>query len=72
MCAFLKDKNIDMLSYENIRTLICYALTYLFTTLEHGIFFSLFDEKNPAKAEELATVLRNFYVVVRTNLRTVL
>ena len=44
MCAFWKNKNIDML-----RQGICIpgvTLTYPFTTLEPGIFFSLFDEKN--------------------------
>ena len=44
MCAFWKDKNIDMLR-QGI-SIPGVTLTYLFTTLETGIFFSLFDEKN--------------------------
>ena len=43
MCAFWKDKKIDMLRQGiSIRAV---TLTYLFTTLESGISFSLFDEK---------------------------
>ena len=44
MCAFWKNKNIDMLR-QGI-SIPGVTLTYLFTTLESGIFFSLFDEKN--------------------------
>ena len=44
MCAFWKDKNIDMLR-QGI-SIPGVTLTYLFTTLEPGIFVSLFDEKN--------------------------
>ena len=44
MCAFWKDKKIDMLR-QGI-SIPGVTLTYLFTTLESGIFFSLFDEKN--------------------------
>ena len=44
MCAFWKDKSIDMLR-QGI-SIPGVTLTYLFTTLESGIFFSLFDEKN--------------------------
>ena len=44
MCAFWKDKNTDMLR-QGI-SIPGVTLTYLFTTLEPGIFFSLFDEKN--------------------------
>ena len=42
MCAFWKNKNIDMLR----QGISIPGVTYLFTTLEPGIFFSLFDEKN--------------------------
>ena len=44
MCAFWKDKKIDM-SRQGI-SIPGVTLTYLFTNLESGIFFSLFDEKN--------------------------
>ena len=44
MCAFWKNKNIDMLR-QGV-SIPGVTLTYLFTTLEPGIFFSLFDEKN--------------------------
>ena len=44
MCAFWKDKRIDMLR-QGI-SIPGVTLTYLFTTLESDIFFSLFDEKN--------------------------
>ena len=44
MCAFWKDKNINMLRQRI--SIPGVTLTYLFTTLETGIFFSLFDEKN--------------------------
>ena len=44
MCAFWKDKNIDMLR-QGI-SIPGVTLTYLFMTLEPYIFFSLFDEKN--------------------------
>ena len=44
VCALWKDKKIDMLR-QGI-SIPGVTLTYLFTTLESGIFFSLFDEKN--------------------------
>ena len=44
MCLFWKEKNIDMLRQGT--SIPGVTLTYLFTTLESGIFFSLFDEKN--------------------------
>ena len=44
MCAFWRRKNIDMLR-QGI-SIPGVTLTYLFATLEPGIFFSLFDEKN--------------------------
>ena len=44
MCVFWKEKKIDMLR-QGI-SIPGVTLTYLFTTLEPGIFFSLFDEKN--------------------------
>jgi len=44
MCAFWKEKNIDMLR-QGI-SIPGVTLTYLFMTLEPDIFFSLFDEKN--------------------------
>ena len=44
MCAFWKDKKIDMLR-QGI-SIPGVTLKHLFTTLESGIFFSLFDEKN--------------------------
>ena len=43
MCAFWKNKKIDMLRQGIFNPGV--ILTYLFTTLESGIF-SLFDEKN--------------------------
>ena len=43
MCTFWKNKNIDMLR-QGI-SIASVTLTFLFTTLEPGIFFSLFDEK---------------------------
>ena len=43
MCAFWKDKKIDMLR-QGI-SIPSVTLMYLFTTLESGIFFSLFDKK---------------------------
>ena len=42
MCTFWKNKNIDMLR-QGI-SISGVTLTYLFTTLEPGIFFSLLDE----------------------------
>ncbi|KAK3705281.1 hypothetical protein QZH41_008170 [Actinostola sp. cb2023] len=44
MCAFWKEKHIDMLR-QGI-SIPGITLTYLFMTLEPDIFFSLFDEKN--------------------------
>lgn len=44
MCQFWEEKNIDMLR-EGI-SIPGFTLTYLFKTLEPGIHFSLFDEKN--------------------------
>ena len=44
MCAFWKEKNIDMLRQGIYIPGV--TLTYFFTTLEPNIFFSLFDEKN--------------------------
>ena len=55
MCAFWKDKNIDMLR-QGI-SIPGVTLTYLFTTLESGIFFSLFDEKN----KDLYTLFKKKY-----------
>ena len=43
MCAFWKNEKIDMLRQGISNPGV--TLTYLFTTLESGIF-SLFDEKN--------------------------
>ena len=43
-CLFWKDKNIDMLRQGISKPAV--TLTYLFTILESGIFFSLFDENN--------------------------
>ena len=43
MSAFWKDKKIDMLR-QGI-SIPGVTLMYLFTSLESGIFFSLFDEK---------------------------
>ena len=53
MCAFWRAKNIDMLR-QGI-SIPGITLTYLFTTLEPGIFFSLFDEKN----KDLYTLFKN-------------
>ena len=44
ICTFWKNKNIHMLR-QGI-SIPGVTLTHLFTTLEFGIFFSLFDEKN--------------------------
>ena len=43
MCTFWKNKNMEMLR-QGI-SIASVTLTFLFTTLETGIFFSLFDEK---------------------------
>ena len=55
MCAFWKDKNIDMLR-QGI-SIPGVTFTYLFTTLEPGIFFSLFDEEN----KDLYTLLKKIW-----------
>ena len=52
MCAFGEEKNIDMLR-QGI-SIAGVTLTDLFKTLDPGIFFSLFDEKN----EDLYTLLK--------------
>ena len=44
MCAFWRAKNIDMLRHGI--SIPGITLIYLFSTLEPGIFFSLFNEKN--------------------------
>ena len=44
MCTFWKNENIDMLR-QGI-SIPGVSLAHLFSTLESGIFFSLFDEKN--------------------------
>ena len=44
ICTFSKDNKIDMLRQDI--SIPGVTLTYLFTMLESGIFFSLFDKKN--------------------------
>ena len=44
MCAFCEEKNIDML--RQVVSFPGITLIYLFSTLEPGLFFSLFNEKN--------------------------
>ena len=60
MCAFWKDNNIDMLRQGiSIPGVTLTTLTCLFTTLESGIFFSLFDEK---KNKDLYTLFKKSMV----------